>query len=455
MPDIDPAALSQPSVISTTPILPPKTINAPTPSSQKVSKSSHVPPRIDLEPLYTALKQAIGENWGTYKESISLFVMGQLNQAELSARIDSFLLTPNGETEHLHNQLIAAIYGNVTREMPDHGVASWVSANDKPPTGAGSKPVSGDAAEQRLKTEVMQLPSRDRRRMKDLAQNDFEPSDIFATILSDHRRSKPTRFQDSVPASAGGLNKTNWDLEIRKRFAQPLASESGEFPDISTIESRMLPICYETGLVSGHVPDAAQFMSVATETFIKEVLSSVFSKTRSNGPGSAGSAGTGGGANWIQTYKYRIQLEKEEEAHLRGEIQRDKNGLLPIEAKAASERGPLGMADVRTALEIGDSGLGQMPIIIQQIMFGYREGELEAWDEYSWPDTHRRIVDHDGDIEMHGIDLPTSTNGIAAVYGTSIHDEPSDVDDWGWEGAEYQDTSALDNLLDSCLAIGA
>lgn len=81
-------------------------------------------------------------------------------------------MTPAGEIEHLHNQLVSAIFGNVTREMPDHGVASWVSANDKPTAGAGSKPVSGDAAEQRLKTEVMQLPSRDRRRLKDLSQND-------------------------------------------------------------------------------------------------------------------------------------------------------------------------------------------------------------------------------------------------------------------------------------------
>ena len=99
-------------------------------------------------------------------------LLGQLNQEELSARIDDFLITPAGEIEHLHNQLIAGIYGNVTREMPDQGVASWVSANDKPTTGAGSKPVSGDAAEQRLKTEVMQLPSRDRRRLKDLSQNE-------------------------------------------------------------------------------------------------------------------------------------------------------------------------------------------------------------------------------------------------------------------------------------------
>lgn len=75
MPDIDPAALSRPA-ISTTPILPPKTISSAASITPKVAKISAVPPRIDLEPLYTALKQAIGEQWGTYKESISLFVMG-------------------------------------------------------------------------------------------------------------------------------------------------------------------------------------------------------------------------------------------------------------------------------------------------------------------------------------------------------------------------------------------
>ena len=73
--DIDPTALSR--TISTTPILPPKTISSSAPSVAKISsKSGHVPQRIDLEPLYTALKAAIGDEWGTYKEAISLFVMG-------------------------------------------------------------------------------------------------------------------------------------------------------------------------------------------------------------------------------------------------------------------------------------------------------------------------------------------------------------------------------------------
>jgi hypothetical protein len=103
---------------------------------------------------------------------LTCYLTGKLDQSELSKRIDWFLITPTGEIEHCHNQLIAAIYANVTREIPDAGVASWVSANDKPTVGTGSKPVTGDAAEQRLKTEVMQLPSRDRRRIKDLSLNE-------------------------------------------------------------------------------------------------------------------------------------------------------------------------------------------------------------------------------------------------------------------------------------------
>ena len=91
---------------------------------------------------------------------------GQLNQNELSFKINYFV-KPDSLTEHLHNQLLAGIFANVQRDLPDAGIAPWVSANDKP--AVLSKPVSGDAAEQRLKIEVMQLPARDRRRLKEIS----------------------------------------------------------------------------------------------------------------------------------------------------------------------------------------------------------------------------------------------------------------------------------------------
>ena len=185
------------TVSTSTPLISSKAPPSSTPTLKTAGKPTVSAQRIDLEPLYTALKSAIGDtDWAIYKESISLFVLGiyprhlpariwyrkchkrakklttlfppgQLNQDELSRRIDTF--TCNDPTrEHLHNQFIAARYGNASRDSPEPGVASWVSANDKPTTIA--KPATGDEAERRLKTEVMQLPRRERKRLKGIQE---------------------------------------------------------------------------------------------------------------------------------------------------------------------------------------------------------------------------------------------------------------------------------------------
>ncbi|KAM3438666.1 hypothetical protein NHJ13734_004069 [Beauveria thailandica] len=438
MPDIDPAALSRPVINVSTPILSTKSLSSL--GGTLKAKSSQIPGRIDLEPLYTGLKAAIGpEQWQIYKEATTEFFIGSLNQNEYSERIEPILAGPNGEKEHLHNQLIAAIYGNVTREIPDQGLAPWVSSNDKP-TASASKAATGDATERRLKGDVMQLPARDRRRIKDLTHNDFDINENLSSVFTESRR-KTT--QDASSSAAGGINNMNIDLEIRKRFAQPLAIESGEFPDVGLITGRMLPFCYEAGLPSGHVAEAPQLMSIATDAFIKEMLTQVFARTRSNGAGDSGSAGYGIGTQWILTHKYKRQLHLEEDAAVLGEISRDKAGLLPVEARAAGEQGPLAMADVRVALEIADSSMSQFPVLTRQILCGYREGELENWNDHTWAENYEP-----GPVEelTNGYDLSTFHNGLdSMVIDTEM----------GWEGAEDSDTDMLDCMLDSCLAVGS
>lgn len=80
---LDPSALSS-RPISTTPILPPKHILAQASATKASKPSSSIPPYIDLEPFYTSLKAAIGSNWNTYKDAVSLFVMGKLGFKTLS-----------------------------------------------------------------------------------------------------------------------------------------------------------------------------------------------------------------------------------------------------------------------------------------------------------------------------------------------------------------------------------
>lgn len=215
----------------------------------------------------------------------------------------------------------------------------------------------------------------------------------------------------------------------------------------------MLPFCYEAGLVSGNAPDTAHLMLVATETFLKEVMSTIFSATRSNGPGESGNAGFGQAGSWIMTHKYKKQLRKEEDAFNRGEVTRDKSGLLPIEAKKASERGPLGMGDLRVAFEMTECGMANYPIIVRSALENYREGELEDWDEYTYLDGYKvASLPEKMDYEMAPVN--GQMNEMIVPNGIG-HVEPMEIDnEVSWEGADPTDQEFLDNVLDSCLAVG-
>ncbi|KAJ6086030.1 Transcriptional coactivator SAGA-type complex Ada1/Tada1 [Penicillium sp. IBT 16267x] len=417
---IDPAALSRSDSASN----PAKSATPNAAATVKSSRALNSVPRLDLEHAYTDLKAAIGDQWAEYKESTALFLLGHYNQNEYASRVD-YILCADPKIEHLHNNFVCAILGNLTRDLPDHGVANWVSANDKP--SMVSKPISGDAAEQRLKTEVMQLPPRDRRRIKGIPERD--PSEVKPSELEQYHLAKQIKLPNQVPASAGGLNKTNWELEIRKRYAQPLAAETGEFPDAESIYARMVPMCYEESLPSGAGLPCAEFVAIATETFVKEVLSSVFARTRSNGPS--------GTSNGMMMRKYRQQLEREELAFTRGEIAKDTaTGLLPVEAREAAIRRPLGVRDLRLTLELSSGVLGHMPLIIDQIKGGYFEDELET-------EKQDRLE-----------------NGMGQVVEVKTADEDEmDIDDddalSDWEGGTAADRGQLGSLLDECLSMAA
>lgn len=72
---IDPAALSRADAASTA-IASSKGSAANAPATQKSTKALISVPRLDLEPAYTELKAAVGDNWAEYKQSTALFLLG-------------------------------------------------------------------------------------------------------------------------------------------------------------------------------------------------------------------------------------------------------------------------------------------------------------------------------------------------------------------------------------------
>lgn len=98
MPDIDPAALSRSDSISAAfpgalSLKQPNGISAL--PSQKAIKTVSTAQRIDLEPLYTSLKGAVGENFAKYKEAICLFILGESSSVCYAREIDSARLLAN------------------------------------------------------------------------------------------------------------------------------------------------------------------------------------------------------------------------------------------------------------------------------------------------------------------------------------------------------------------------
>ena len=315
---------------------------------------------------------------------------------------------------------------------------------DKTAGAATSKPaITSDAAEQRLKNEIKHLPRRDRVRIKGVATEKTEEE-----ILASRRNAYEEQYQasrirapDNTPSTAGGLTKTNWELEIKKRYQLPLFSETVEFPDAAVVFARMVPICYEEAVASGSSMQAAEYVGIASEIFIKDLLGGIFNRTRANGPryeNTTSAAGEG-----ILTGSYKTQVEKEEAESKAQRLQMDKDtGLLPVEAKAATTRKALGINDLKLAGNVVRGLWTGMPMIGRHVSEASLETEQEEWRvDRALQNEFLSPVMNDEKVATTDIDVEMSTH-VDDVVG-----------EWGWEGTGAGDSLALGALLEDCLAI--
>lgn len=212
----------------------------------------------------------------------------------------------------------------------------------------------------------------------------------------------------------------------------------------------MVPICYEESLPNGCGTSCAEFMATATEQYIKVVVSSILSRTRSNISG----------GNGIMTSKYRKQLAHEERALTKGEVVRGiGTGMLPVEAREAGGRRGLGLGDLRLAIGIGGCELGQMPGIVKGVMGGWEEGVLESWPrDIAKPALIKHNNENEDDLEDVMERGGARMNGVVTNGGSlPPQDDYMDIDDgdYGWEGGGPVDRAELGMLLDDVLAVGS
>lgn len=413
-------------------------------SLAKASKSSTTYPRIDLEPIYTDLKDAIGHRWDVYFDAVTRFCRGDLHAREFGDATDELLYAADNVL-HLHNKFICAIAFNSARDSPEPGIAAWVTAaTDKSANAASTKPaVTSDAGEQRLKKEVMAIHARDRRRLKQMTNDDdvLQKRNQYEEAYLAAKYNVP----EAAGVAAGGLTKTNWEPEIKKRYQQALFTESAEFPDAANVLARMVPICYEEAIPSGSTVACAELVATSAEFYLKDFLATVFERIRSNGPRDENSV-TGNGhdgifGGGIFTTKFKKQVAYEFEAAKEGKLQRVRDdNLLPTESAASKTRRPIGINDLKLAERVGPSLWTRTPLLGFEVFHKPTESDYDDW---------KMDAEHD----------PVSRNGNAENSRNEdemdIDGEDDDDDAFDWDAEGYGGRGALDSLLDDCLSMPA
>lgn len=219
--------------------------------------------------------------------------------------------------------------------------------------------------------------------------------------------------------------------------------ETHEFPTAITISYRLLPICYEFGLPQGHTSECPDYLNIATETYIKEALANLLGKVSSNGPG------------YVRTGEFKKKVEREDRMVERGELLRGTGGNLPIEVEERRKRKLLCMEDLRLALELGDSYLGQTPFLAGSIMNSRFLDTHGIEDVYYNPTAkfpaNGALVDG-----INSLSSRSHHQVQGETWNVDFGDSMLIDDDFGlhWHGGSVQDLGELDTALEDILNLG-
>ena len=206
----------------------------------------------------------------------------------------------------------------------------------------------------------------------------------------------------------------------------------------------------------------SELVATATETYIKDVVSSVLSITRSNN------------------------------------LQNNHHTKSKSHSDSAVGGRAINLGDMRFALEINSCNIGYMPDIMAEVRGSWREGILEGWDEYDQEldlDPAASSVLYNSGANKHSVPstsdaLPPKANGVLTngnMTASGTQDQSpakqraDPTDDMpvrakrkrdlangemehfrgmvetatdGWAGSSTDDRDVLFGLLDKCLSVG-
>lgn len=125
--------------------------------------------RIDVDSLMNEFRRELGPSkWEKYRDSLTHFLMGKLSRAELVKCLKENLGL-SGYAMRNHNTLVLSLLANACREAPpgtESSLAEWKATT----RGGKARHTQIDSTNDRMHKEILSLPVRERRRIKNIAK---------------------------------------------------------------------------------------------------------------------------------------------------------------------------------------------------------------------------------------------------------------------------------------------
>ncbi|KAJ1887756.1 hypothetical protein GGI13_005753 [Coemansia sp. RSA 455] len=247
--------------------------------------------RYQLTQLKEQLAEALGDDGPSYWAALRDFVQGKLNRQEFDFYAYLYL---TGDKAVLHNQFIlATIHNAQSGQAPPEGERSQgfegrkKRKHEDDEMGDGEDETGDSRSSRRsvralledpkwryVKELVKSLNKSERRAIKTLfKQPNLTPEEAQAAI----RAMKPV----VLPMSTSQLPQS-YSMDMAKGITAPLVFDTKSTPDIESLSYRMVSLALEQGLAGGVTREAGELLLYALDCHLKNILSNMIYKTRSN-----------------------------------------------------------------------------------------------------------------------------------------------------------------------------
>ncbi|CCH41113.1 Transcriptional coactivator HFI1/ADA1 [Wickerhamomyces ciferrii] len=282
MSEISPAKVASPlpigSSVNSTPVIQQNTIEASSNAKNAGSTKNTLSKRIEVETLVKDFKKKMGNNWDKYQTTISAFLIGRLSRGELTAVL-SELLT-DSKLVRMHNQLLLANLANALRDGPNSASANsgfgGIGSNKRKKDGR----VKASSQYEKLKKDIMNLPIRERRRIKTITRESGkrQMANSALTLTRQSLLPKIPYVNDKDKNLTG--NTVEWTQDISHGIQTLLSTETYSLPDHENLRSRMLGIAREHGLTGTVDKGAVDLVYIGLENYLKGIVEQAIDTVR-------------------------------------------------------------------------------------------------------------------------------------------------------------------------------